>query len=119
MKLFTYGSLTSRRRLEELVGRGLPDPQPGILRGYKVYHSPPMGYMLMLPADGGEIHGLVWDLKEEDLPVLDHYEGSDDDPPLYIRQTVEVEVGGELVQASAYVGNPAAWPEDRLVQDSP
>lgn len=117
MKLFTYGSLTSRHRLEELVGRTLPDPHPGVLKGYKVFHAPPLGYTLMLPAPGGETHGLVWDLREEDFLTLDHYESLDDNPPLYYRQAVEVAVGGEVVQAQAYLGNPAAWPEDGLRED--
>ncbi len=117
MKLFTYGSLTSRHRLEELVGRPLSEPEEGVLKGYRFFHAPPLGYVLILPAPGGEIHGLVWDIKEEDLTVLDHYESSDEDPPLYHRQQVEVEIAGRKVTAQAYVGNPAAWPEDRLQAD--
>jgi hypothetical protein len=46
--------------------------------------------------------------------VLDRYEGCDEDPPLYFRRSLEVEVNGRLVPAQVYVGNPEAWPLDEL-----
>lgn len=114
MVLFTYGTLTSRRRLEELVSRALADPRPAKLKGYRIFHAPPLGYPLILPDPAAEIEGYVWDLREEDFPVLDHYEGVDDDPPLYFRQWVEVECDGSRVRAQVYVGNPLGWPVERL-----
>lgn len=114
MKLFTYGTLTSKRRIEELLGRPLPDPEPGTLKGYRIYHAPPLDYPLILPDPSGEIHGLVWDLEVADLKVLDHYEGCDDEPPLYFRQWANIETNGKTVRAQVYVGNPLGWPADKL-----
>lgn len=114
MRLFTYGTLTSKHRLEELVGRVLPDPQPAELRGFRIYHAPPLDYPLILPDPEAVINGLVWQLKPDDLPILDHYEGCDEDPPQYFRQWVDVVVEGGTVRAQVYVGNPLAWPVSRL-----
>ncbi len=117
MFLFTYGTLTSRRRLEELVGRALPNPRPAVARGFRLYHSPPLEYPLILPDADGELKGLLWEIEERDLAVLDHYEGCDEDPPQYFRQWINVHVDGEQVRAQVYVGNPLAWPVERLHQD--
>lgn len=114
MKLFTYGTLTSPRRLEELVGHPLEDPKPAVLKGFRIFHAPPLDYPLILPAPDAEIHGLLWKLEEGDLPAIDHYEGCDEDPPLYFRQRVQVEVEGKPVRAQVYVGNPVGWPDNRL-----
>lgn len=117
MRLFTYGTLTSRRRLEDLLGRSVPPPRPARLRGYRLYHAPPLEYPLILPDPESEISGYLWEIEERDLPVLDHYEGVDDDPPLYRREWVEVECEGRPVRAQVYVGNPAGWPVDRLLPE--
>lgn len=117
MRLFTYGTLTSQRRLEDLIGHVLPDPVEATLKGFRLFHAPPLEYPLILPDPTGMIQGLLWDVKEEDLRVLDHYEGCDDDPPQYFRQWAGVESGGETVRAQVYVGNPLGWPMDRLHPD--
>jgi len=114
VKLFAYGSLTSRRRLEELLGRAMEEPEAAVLRGYRVFHSPPLGYLLLLPQEGAVTRGFLWEIRPEEFPVLDRYEGCDEDPPLYFRRSLEVEVNGRLVPAQVYVGNPEAWPLDEL-----
>lgn len=106
-KLFTYGTLSRRRRLEALVGRKLAEPSEAVLPGYKKYPTP-RGYPIILPHEGEEVTGLLWEIEEEDLAPLDHYEGSDEDPPFYTRHRVQVEVldRGKRVEAFVYVGNP-------------
>lgn len=97
-----------------MLGRGLPKLRTAILKGYRIYHAPPLDYPLILPDPAGYIKGYLWDLRKEDFPVLDHYEGTDDDPPLYFRQWVDVEVDGKPERAQVYVGNPLGWPAGRL-----
>lgn len=112
--LFTYGTLTSRHRMEDLLSRPVPPPRPALLRGYRLYHAPPLDYPLILPEEGAETPGYLYEVHERELPILDHYEGVDDDPPLYERRWVQVECEGKQVRAQAYVGNPEAWPVARL-----
>ncbi len=53
------------------------------------------------PAKGHTVEGVLWDVAEAELPRLDAYEQC---PQVYRRQPVEVEAGGKLVKAFAYVG---------------
>ena len=53
------------------------------------------------PAKGQTVEGVLWDMAEADLPRLDEYEQC---PQVYRRSAVEVEAGGKLVKAFAYVG---------------
>lgn len=112
--LFTYGTLTSRRRLEELLKRVVKEPRPASLKGFRLFHAPPLDYPLILPDPAAEIAGLLYEVSEEELPILDRYEGLDDDPPPYTRQWVEVACEGDRVRAQVYVGNPLGWPVGRL-----
>ncbi|HVB10336.1 MAG TPA: gamma-glutamylcyclotransferase family protein [Bacillota bacterium] len=110
MWLFTYGTLTRRGRMEALAGRRLPDPVVATLAGFRK-HDTGYGYPIILPAEGSEVEGLLWEVAVSDLPALDHYEGTDESPPFYHRQDVEVSVAGERRPAQVFVGNPdAIWP---------
>ncbi|MEE8282489.1 MAG: gamma-glutamylcyclotransferase family protein [candidate division NC10 bacterium] len=53
------------------------------------------------PAPGGVVEGVLWEIGEPDLKVLDQYEGV---PKDYIRKTVTVETkDGKAQQAHAYI----------------
>lgn len=106
--LFTYGTLMRRRRLEALCGCRLDEPVPAVLRGYAKFDTG-LGYPVILPQAGACVEGLLYRVPAEALPYIDHYEGADEDPPHYTRETVTVEVEGEPVTAQVYVGNPAVY----------
>ncbi|MBX6377657.1 MAG: gamma-glutamylcyclotransferase [Clostridia bacterium] len=108
MKLFAYGTLKRRRRIEALVGRRLPPPEPGVLPGFRLYPTP-RGYPIVLPDPDASVDGVVWEIREEDLPALDHYEGYDEDPPFYLRVPVRVRTAAGEVEAQVYVGNPDVY----------
>lgn len=104
MNLFAYGTLMRKGRMEALVGRKLGEPVPATLTGYRKYPTP-RGYPIILPADGFEVSGVVWRIRAEDLPCLDHYEGYDEDPPFYLRREVNVTIDGKATNAWVYIGN--------------
>lgn len=54
------------------------------------------------PAEGRSVPVLVWKLKAEDETQLDRYEGS---PSQYRKETLSVEVNGEIVDAMIYIMN--------------
>ena len=112
MKLFAYGTLRRRGRMEALVGRRLDEPVPGTLEGYRLYDTG-RGYPVILPEPGHRVRGVLWSIEPADLAHLDHYEGADEDPPYYFRRTVRVDTAAGPVEAFAYVGNREAF--DRLV----
>ena len=109
VKLFTYGTLTRRHRLEALCGRPLTgEPEKAELVGFARYDTG-HGYPMILPQAGGRVEGLLWDVDEADLTQIDHYEGADEDPPYYFRSAVEASAGGGAVAAVAYIGNPKVY----------
>ena len=91
--------------MEALIGRKLPEPSKAVLSGFKK-HPTPRGYPIILPDEHSQVEGVLWEIEEADLPSLDHYEGSDEDPPFYIRLQVEVASEGKRHTAWVYVGNP-------------
>jgi gamma-glutamylcyclotransferase (GGCT)/AIG2-like uncharacterized protein YtfP len=113
VKLFAYGTLTRRHRLEALCDRPLAGgPRPAVLEGYE-RRDTGHGYPMILPRPGARVEGLLWEVDEADLPQIDHYEGTDEDPPYYFRRGVRVETGEGPCEAVAYVGNPEVY--ERLV----
>ena len=55
------------------------------------------------PHKGAETPVLLWTIKPLDELALDRYEGY---PHLYRKETVEVELDGEIVEAMVYIMNP-------------
>lgn len=113
--LFAYGTLTRRGRMQALTGRQLPETVPGWLRGYRKEDTA-HGYPIIVEdaAPGAMVAGVLWSVDDADLPAIDHYEGTDEEPPYYFRRHVEVEVDGQRRAAQVYVGNPQAfWPQGR------
>lgn len=108
MKLFTYGTLSRRHRLEALLGRKVEDPTPATLVGYKRYATP-RGYPIVLPMEGAEVQGLAWEVDEDELSYVDHYEGLDEDPPFYSRVKVAILLEEGETEALVYEGNPAIY----------
>ena len=111
-RLFTYGTLMRRGRLEALTSARLPAPRPAVLEGYRKYDTG-QGYPIILPESGHRVEGLLWEVEEQTLGYIDHYEGVDEEPPFYFRRQVEVDAGGERTSAWVYVGNPDAFPDRR------
>lgn len=108
MKLFTYGTLSRRHRLETLLGRKLADPVPAVLPGYAKYPTP-RGYPIVLPKEDCSVEGRAWDVDESELSYVDHYEGMDETPPFYRRVRVTIIIDGKETEALAYEGNPAIY----------
>src|SRR5690606_40743705 len=99
MYLFAYGSLTRRRRIEALAGRRLGEPEAALLENF-AYIPTPRGFAIILPREGAQVNGWVWEIREEELKALDHYEGTDENPPYYTREEVEVRLDrGDRVKA--------------------
>lgn len=59
------------------------------------------------PRKGASVPILLWDIRPMDEKALDRYEGY---PRLYEKETVTVSMGGEEVEAMAYVMTPGYEP---------
>ncbi len=102
--LFVYGTLMSESHLYSLTGRRFPRRR-ATLEGFERI-LPNQGYPYVVPKSGGQVEGfLVEDVDPASLRTLDAYE---DEGTLYVRQPVEVAVGGRRVACETYVGNVEA-----------
>lgn len=61
------------------------------------------------PKSGAEVHGVLWEISEDDLQALDMLEGY---PNYYTRLTVEVIHNNELVEAVVYMMTDQTYQED-------
>lgn len=95
---FAYGSNLSSERL---LGRcpGASEPRPAVLADH-VWLINERGVATIEPVAGHEVHGVVWDVTDEDLVTLDRVEGV---PDRYARTRCVVERDGGPVEAVVYV----------------
>ena len=114
--LFAYGTLRRRGRIEALTSARLPAPRAAVLKGYRKYETD-HGYPIILPEPGHQVEGVLWEVDPSALTYIDHYEGADENPPLYYRRQERVQVDGGEVEAQVYVGNPDAFGEIRPADD--
>ena len=60
------------------------------------------GYATVVPAPGAVVHGVLWDLADEDIPALDRFE--EVDAGLYRKVVLPVRLGEERLDALVYHG---------------
>lgn len=75
-----------------------------MLSGYKLEFR---FYLTIHQAKNGQVPVGVWEIDEDDLARLDAYEGY---PVLYDRKKIEVEVGGEKLNALVYFMRRGRYP---------
>jgi gamma-glutamylcyclotransferase (GGCT)/AIG2-like uncharacterized protein YtfP len=108
MLYFAYGSNMNTPRMQARCPTAQP-LSPAVLRGFRLVERL---YADIEPAEGAEVHGVLWRLDEADLAALDRYEGF---PRLYQRFVVAVEARTVLpsrlettVPAVVYIMSTAA-----------
>lgn len=100
MAYFAYGS---NMWSEQMRGRCPTATAPVVacLRGWRLLINE-RGVATILRDDGGEVHGVLWQLGDVDLPALDRAEGVGEER--YDRLSVEVtDVHGTTLAAEVYV----------------
>lgn len=108
-RVFVYGTLMPGERNYPVAARGGAFVgTPATLRGFALYHLAPEGYPALWPdVDAAPVHGHVLTYPEAHWPQalahLDELEDVHASPPLYRRERVTVELGGELPPLSAWV----------------
>lgn len=99
MKYFAYGTNMNRGQMD---GR-CPSSKilsKARLKGYKfIFNS--RGVATIIPAEGFEVHGVLYEINKECLEELDQFE---DYPRLYTREKVElIDESGNQVEAIVYI----------------
>ena len=94
--LFVYGTLQHPPLLEHLLGRA-PALRPATLRGWRASRLRGRVYPGLVPADGASARGHLLEVTDDELAILDRFEG-----PQYGRITVEVAADGGVVEVAAW-----------------
>ena len=94
--LFVYGTLQHAPLLEHLLGRA-PVLRPATLHGWRASRLRGRVYPGLVPADSGSASGHLIEVTDDELEVLDRFEG-----PQYRRIAVRVEIDGDEVEVAAW-----------------
>ena len=102
---FAYGSNMDVNQLKRRVGEGIEILGPAVLKNHTLKFnkiSPRRGGCANVePAEGEEVWGILYSLSEEQIEILDEYEGA---PHHYRRVKVKVQTEkGEVIEALTYV----------------
>lgn len=99
MNLFCYGTLMVPEVIASLIGRSIQGTQ-AVLKGYRRGVIRGQTYPGILPQPEGEVSGILYQtLTEEEVMILDHYEGE-----MYVLAEVLIMSGaGDQIQARTYV----------------
>jgi phage replication-related protein YjqB (UPF0714/DUF867 family)/gamma-glutamylcyclotransferase (GGCT)/AIG2-like uncharacterized protein YtfP len=95
---FAYGSNLSTAQMTRRCP-GARDPQPATLADHDWLINE-RGVATVEPAEGSEVHGVLWQLTDHDLAVLDSAEGV---PVRYRRDRLEVRTGSGPSPAWVYI----------------
>ncbi|MBX5492883.1 MAG: gamma-glutamylcyclotransferase [Chloroflexi bacterium] len=113
--LFTYGLLRDPRLLRRLLGRVPPGGLAAWLRGYARHTMPNYGgYCYLVPdPQAPPVYGVLWQVSERELRVLDDFEDTDPANPThpagdYYRARVQAEAGTGVVECWVYLGGAVA-----------
>jgi gamma-glutamylcyclotransferase (GGCT)/AIG2-like uncharacterized protein YtfP len=108
-KYFAYGSNMSLTMLDKM-GVRYKNVMPAVLHHYELVFSVPdnekkdFGFASVVPNKDAVVKGLVMEVEEQSIAILDEYEAFPND---YLKENVEVELlKGEKVNCFMYVGHP-------------
>lgn len=115
---FAYGSNMSEQRM---LDRGLTskNKQMAFLDDYKFiinkrsYKNPNIGYANVKPSEGSVVEGVLYEVKDNELILLDKFEGA---PKHYSRQKLNLRLqDGTLVEGVVYIAN-FGWTSPKLLK---
>ena len=107
MKYFSYGSNLSSKRMSERNVDVL-DKKSGILEGYKFtinkksYKDPTLGFANIIKDDNSFVEGIIYDISDESISILDSYEGY---PKHYYKEILPIKVNNEYIDCVIYIAN--------------
>lgn len=115
MKYFAYGSNMNPNRMRER-NVSFSSRTHAILEGWELTFNKESsrnskeGYANITRKEGKIVEGVLYEISEPDLKILDNFEGC---PDHYERKIVKVKLdNGELVEAYTYIANPKKVKEE-------
>jgi len=105
MKYFAYGSNMSQKRMEER-GIDIFSNKSGILENYKMiinkksFKNPEIGFANIIQDENSIVEGVVYDIDEKDVKILDKYEGF---PNHYLKYFLNVKIDNNKEKCLIYI----------------
>lgn len=105
MRYFAYGSNMSQKRMEE---RGIKifSKKSGILENYKMiinkksFKNPEIGFANIIQDENSIVEGVVYDIDEKYVKILDKYEGF---PNHYLKYFLDVKIDNNKEKCLIYI----------------
>ena len=118
IRYFAYGSNMDPVRMKERIGQ-IPEAKAARLPGYVLRFNkrsqkhPTVGFANVVPDPGSTVHGILYDIAENELAAIDRHEGATRGH--YSRESIEVLLAdGCKLEAIAYIAC-SEWIEDGLL----
>ncbi|MFW5700223.1 MAG: gamma-glutamylcyclotransferase family protein [Cyclobacteriaceae bacterium] len=106
---FAYGSNMSIQRMNQRLVN-YQSRKPALLKGYQLVFNKinrnvsGAGFANIMPVENSWVEGVVYEIEEAGLKILDGFEGY---PNRYSRQILPVEVGNQITRAHTYIAHKA------------
>jgi len=118
IRYFAYGSNMDPVRMKERIGQ-IPEAKAARLPGYVLRFNkrsqkhPTVGFANVVPDPASAVHGILYDIEEDELAAIDRHEGATRGH--YSRESIEVLLAdGCKLEAIAYIAC-SEWIEDGLL----
>lgn len=105
MKYFAYGSNMSQRRMNERNIKVF-SKKSGILENYKLvinkksYKNPEIGFANVIENENSIVEGIIYDIDENDVKILDKYEGF---PNHYLKYFLDIKTNNNKEKCLIYI----------------
>jgi len=112
LKMFAYGSNISEHRMLNERNVNFISRKFAFLENYKLEFNKVsknncyLGYANIVEFNGSKVEGALYDLNDNDIKIIDRFEGATSNPNHYYKKIVDVICEGQIVQAITYIANP-------------
>ena len=109
---FAYGSNISENRMLNERKINFISRKFAILENYKLLFNKVskkncyLGFANVVESDGDVVEGVIYELNDSDINIIDKFEGANSNPSHYCRKSVDVICGGKIINSIVYVANP-------------
>ena len=109
---FAYGSNISSHRMLSERKINFISRKSAILENYKLVFNKVsknncyLGFANIVESQNDIVEGVLYEIEENDINIIDRFEGSTSTPKHYFRKNVNVICDNKIVDAIVYIANP-------------
>lgn len=109
---FAYGSNISEYRMRGERNINFISRKFAVLENHKLLFNKVskkncyLGFANIVESIGDFVEGVIYELNDSDINIIDRFEGAISNPKHYFRKNIEIICDNEKIKAIAYVANP-------------